>query len=198
MRFSMFEKTVIGFMAAAWLVWGVNFAGDILVRAEPLKKPVFEAPEAEKATETATAPDAAPSATATTESAPAAAAPAPKAAGGVMAMLSGADVAAGGQRVYKKCKACHSADKNGKNRVGPNLWDIVGKAKAAAAGFKYSGALKGLGGEWSYQDLDAFLAAPKAFAKGTKMSFKGLKKAKDRAAIIAYLRSLSDQPKPLP
>ncbi len=177
MRFLMFEKTAFGFLAAAWLVWGVDFAGDVLVRAEPLKKPVFLAAEVEKAP---------------------AAAPAPKAAGGVMAMLSGADAAAGGEKTFKKCKACHSTEKGGKNRVGPNLWDIVGKAKASAAGFGYSGALKGLGGEWSYQDLDAFLAAPKAFAKGTKMSFKGLKKAKDRAAIIVYLRSLSDQPKPLP
>ena len=71
-------------------------------------------------------------------------------------------------------------------------------AKAEGSGFKYSDALKGLGGDWSYQDLDAFLVSPKAFAKGTKMSFKGLSKAKDRAAVIAYLRSLSDQPKPLP
>lgn len=185
MRFSMFEKTAFGFVAAAWLVLGVDFAGDVLVRAGPLKKPVFLAAEAEKAPAAAITADAAPKA-------------APKAANGVMAMLSAADAAAGGEKTFKKCKACHSTEKGGKNRVGPNLWDIVGKAKAGAAGFRYSGALKGLGGEWSYQDLDAFLAAPKAFAKGTKMSFKGLKKAKERAAVIVYLRSLSDQPKPLP
>jgi cytochrome c len=120
-----------------------------------------------------------------------------KAADDVMAMLSDADTGAG-KKAFKKCKACHSTEKGGKNRVGPNLWDIVGKAKATGDGFKYSDALKGLGGEWSYPDLNAFLISPKAFAKGTKMSFRGLSKAKDRAAVIAYLRSLSDQPKPLP
>lgn len=176
MRFSIYEKTGFGFLAAACLVWGVDFTGNILVQSEPLQKAVFmaaKAPAAEKA------------------------APAAKAEGSVMAMLADADTGAG-QKAFKKCKACHSTDKGGKNKVGPNLWDIVGKAKAAGSGFKYSDALKGLGGNWSYQDLDAFLVSPKAFAKGTKMSFKGLSKAKDRAAVIAYLRSLSDQPKPLP
>ncbi len=185
MRFSIYEKTGFGFLAAAWLVWGVDFAGDILVQAEPQQKAVFMAAKA-------------PVAESGAEKAATEAAPATTADGGVMAMLSGADAAAGDEKAFKKCKACHSTEKGGKNRVGPNLWDIVGKAKAAGEGFKYSNALKGLGGEWSYQDLDAFLVSPKTFAKGTKMSFKGLSKAKDRAAIIAYLRSLSDQPKPLP
>ena len=178
MRFSIYEKTGFGFLAAAWLVWGVDFAGDILVQAEPQQKAVFmaaKAPAADKA-----------------------AAAAPSEAGSVMAMLADADADAGGEKAFKKCKACHSTDKGGKNRVGPNLWDIVGKVKAVGDGFKYSDALKGLGGEWSYQDLDAFLISPKAFAKGTKMNFKGLSKTKDRAAIIAYLWSLSDKPKPLP
>ncbi len=75
---------------------------------------------------------------------------------------------------------------------------MVGRAKAGVPGFKYSGALKGLGGEWTYKVLDAFLAKPKEFAKGTKMSFAGLKRPKRRAAVIIYLRSLSDSPKPLP
>jgi len=185
MRFSIYEKTGFGFLAAAWLVWAVDFAGDTLVQAEPLKKAVFTAQKAAKTT-TKAAPAA--------KADPAAAA---KAASGVMAMLAAADAAAG-EKTFKKCKACHSTDKGGKNLVGPNLWDSVGKAKAAGEGFKYSDALKGLGGAWSYQDMDAFLANPKTFAKGTKMSFNGLAKPTDRAAVIAYLRSLSDQPKPLP
>jgi len=181
MRFSIYEKTGFGFLAAAWLVWAVDFASDLLVQTAPLEKAVFKVVKAEKAP----AADSA--------GGPAAGA----AGGGALTMLAAADTAAG-QKVFKKCKACHSTDKGGKNRVGPNLWDTIGKAKATGDGFKYSAALKGLGGNWSYQDLDAFLISPKAFAKGTKMSFKGLGKAKDRAAIIVYLRSLSDQPKPLP
>jgi cytochrome c len=78
------------------------------------------------------------------------------------------------------------------------VWDIVGKAIAGGEGYKYSGALAELGGEWTYDSLDAFLTKPKDFAAGTKMSFAGLKKAEDRANLIAFLRSRSDDPKPLP
>jgi cytochrome c len=89
-------------------------------------------------------------------------------------------------------------DKGGRHKVGPNLWDVVGRAKAGAGGYKFSRALAGLGGAWTFEDLDAYLAKPKAFAPGTKMTFNGVKKAADRAAVILYLRSLSDSPKPLP
>lgn len=112
-------------------------------------------------------------------------------------LMATADAKAG-LKVFNKCKSCHNAEKGAKNKIGPNLWDIVGNGKAAVDGFNYSGALKEMGGNWSYADLDAFLKNPKGFAKGTKMTFAGLKKGADRAAVIAYLRSLSDSPKPLP
>ena len=117
---------------------------------------------------------------------------------GLISATAHAGDAAAGKKVFKKCKSCHTVAKGGKNTVGPNLWDVVGKAKASTAGFAYSGVLKEKGGDWTYADLDAFLLSPKGFAKGTKMSFAGLKKTGDRAAVIAYLRSLSDSPKPLP
>jgi cytochrome c len=117
--------------------------------------------------------------------------------GDLSALLAAADPAEG-ENVFKKCKACHTAEQGGANRVGPNLWNIVDRPKASHEGFSYSSALSGLGGEWTYADLNAFLEKPKDFASGTKMSFAGLKKPEDRAAVIAYLRTLSDSPKPLP
>ncbi len=128
---------------------------------------------------------------------PAAATGGPSGDGTVPALLASAD-AGDGKKIFKKCKACHTVDKGGRHKVGPNLWDVVGRAKAGAGGYKFSRALAGLGGAWTFEDLDAYLAKPKAFAPGTKMTFNGVKKAADRAAVILYLRSLSDSPKPLP
>ncbi|MDJ0943596.1 MAG: cytochrome c family protein [Kiloniellales bacterium] len=116
----------------------------------------------------------------------------------VMVLLASVDPVAG-EKVSKKCTACHSFDEGGANRVGPNLWDIVGRQIAAVEGYGYSDALSGMSGEiWSYESLDAFLAAPKTWAPGTKMAYAGLKKVEDRAELIAYLRSLSNDPQPLP
>jgi cytochrome c2 len=103
-----------------------------------------------------------------------------------------------GAKLFKKCKSCHTTKKGGKNTIGPNLWDVVGRKIAGSKGFKYSEALKGKGGDWSFAALDAFLANPKSYAKGTKMSFRGVRKNEDRADLLVYLGSLSDDPKPLP
>jgi cytochrome c len=103
-----------------------------------------------------------------------------------------------GESAAKKCAACHSFDKGGANLVGPNLYDIVGRAIGGVDGFNYSAALKGKGGEWTYESLDGFLKNPKEYIPGNKMAFAGLKKAEERAALISYLRSLSEAPKPLP
>ena len=104
---------------------------------------------------------------------------------------------ASGAKVFKKCAACHTVDNGGANKIGPNLWDVVGHAKAGVEGFKYSGALSAMGGAWEVADLDAFLTKPKDFVPGTKMTFAGLKREKDRTNIIAYLASLSDAPQAL-
>ena len=112
-------------------------------------------------------------------------------------LLAAADAAAG-VKVFKKCKACHTVDKGGKNKIGPNLWEVVNSEAGKRAGFAYSKAMAAKGGTWTYENLGAFLAKPKAYLPGTKMAFAGLKKVKDRAAVIAYLRSLSDSPAPLP
>ncbi|MFM9844900.1 MAG: c-type cytochrome [Dongiaceae bacterium] len=115
---------------------------------------------------------------------------------GLATLLQTADPAAGKQ-VAKRCAACHDFTKGGPNKIGPNLYDIVDAKPAHAMQFAYSDAIKGLTSEWNYEALDAFLAAPKEYAPGTKMSFPGLRKAEDRAAVIVFLRQLSDSPRPL-
>ena len=103
-----------------------------------------------------------------------------------------------GQAAFKPCMTCHTVVKDGPNKVGPNLFGILNRPKAAHEGFAYSAAMKEKGGNWGYEDLYAFLAGPKAYVPGTKMSFAGLKKPEDRAAVIMYLRTLADTPSPLP
>lgn len=112
-------------------------------------------------------------------------------------LLAKAD-AASGEKVAKKCASCHSFDKGGANKIGPNLWNVVGAKMGQVAGFGYSGAMTGMGKDWDYQALSDFIYSPKDVVKGTKMTFAGLKKDQDRADLIVFLRSLSDSPKPLP
>ena len=99
-----------------------------------------------------------------------------------------------GKKVSSKCTACHGFNSGGGNRIGPNLWAILGKAKAEATGFNYSDALKGLGGVWSVDDMNLWLKSPKKYAPGNSMAFVGLRKDKDRANLLAYLNSMSDSP----
>ena len=98
----------------------------------------------------------------------------------------------------KKCAACHSFDKGGPNRVGPNLYGIVGDKKGEGRGFNFSAAMKAKGGSWSYDDLNQFISNPKGFVPGTAMGFAGIPKDSERADVIDYLRTLADSPVPLP
>ncbi len=111
-----------------------------------------------------------------------------------MALASGSAMAAGdaakGKKVFKKCKVCHTLNKGGKNRVGPNLFGIVGAKAASKKGYRYSKAMKGSGLTWDEATLDKFLKKPKKLVKKTKMGFSGLKKDTQRADIIAYLKTL--------
>lgn len=116
----------------------------------------------------------------------------------ILALIATADVTKG-EKIAKACAACHSFNKGGPNGVGPNMWGTVGGPKHHAPGFAYSGALIETGGTtWTYAEMNKFLWKPKAYAPATKMSYAGLKKAEDRAALLAWMRTQADSPKPLP
>ncbi len=122
---------------------------------------------------------------------------APATAGDIKGLLASASEGEG-QNAAKKCGACHSFEKGGPNKVGPNLHGIVGKKVASSAGFAYSEAMVAHGGNWDYEALNKFLFDPKGDVKGTKMGFAGVKDDKERANIIKYMRSNADSPVALP
>jgi cytochrome c len=132
----------------------------------------------------------------TDTSAPAAAvaAPAPVNIGQLMAAADPSR----GQNDIRKCAVCHDFTKGGPNKVGPNLWNVVGSPKLHLADYNYSAAMTAKGGNWDYIDLYHFINGPRDYLPGTKMTFAGISKPQDVADVIAYLRTLSDSPVPLP
>ncbi len=112
--------------------------------------------------------------------------------------LKDANVDHGKQLFQQQCFTCHTVEKGGANKVGPNQWNLVGRKKASEEGFSYSSAMKEKGGEWTYEDINHMVYKPQSFVKGTKMAFAGMPKEQDRADLIAYLRTMNDKPPPLP
>ena len=115
----------------------------------------------------------------------------------ISSLLSLGDVTHG-EKVFKKCAACHSINKDGKNKIGPKLYNVVGKATGATSDYKYSKALISYSKTWTFEELNGFLIKPAKWIKGNKMGFAGLKNDKDRASVILYLNQNSDNPQPLP
>jgi cytochrome c len=173
-----FNKIAGAVLGTALVVFGLKELAGIVYHAETPEKPGFAVQVAEAAT----------------EEAPAEAAPAVS----LGTLLASAD-ATKGQAVFKACAACHDVANGGPNKVGPNLWGIVGRMHGIHEGFAYSDAMAAMKDvPWSYEALDAFLLAPKKAIPGTKMAYGGLKKAEDRANLLAYLATLSDAPVPFP
>jgi len=130
----------------------------------------------------------------------ASAAPAAAAVEPIAVRLASADKAKG-EAAFKQCAACHSNDKGGANRIGPNLWNVVGRAKGAHPGFSYSAAMKtaaAKGDAWDFEKVDKFVEAPKGYLPGTSMSYAGLSNPKARADLVAYLSTLNDAPPEFP
>lgn len=192
---AVLTMTIVSFIGNFLIPESSQYAGEtVAAQTAPAEPAATPAPPATPApagkSETAETPAPTPA-----EPQEAAAPPAAPAAG-IAARLAQADVAAGA-KLAKKCRGCHSLKAGGGNKVGPGLWGVVGRAKGSVEGFRYSAGMKAKGGDWSYADLDAFLANTKAFVPKTKMFFK-LKNPDDRAALILYLRTLAETPAPLP
>ena len=115
----------------------------------------------------------------------------------IAALMALGDIVTG-EKVFKKCSACHSIVKGGKNNIGPALYNVVGRKVGAVSDYKYSKALSAYEKQWTFEELNGYLIKPAKWIKGTKMAFAGLRKEKDRASVILYLNQNSDNPKPLP
>ena len=115
----------------------------------------------------------------------------------ITALMAMGDIATG-EKVFKKCAACHSINKGGKNNIGPALYNVVGRKVGGVNDYKYSKALLEYNKEWTFEELNGYLIKPAKWIKGTKMAFAGLRKEKDRASVILYLNQNSDNPLPLP
>lgn len=175
------NKVIGGLLGTVFVVFSVALVSDALFASPAPEKPGFVIEAAEPTAGAAGAEAAGPK---------------------PIAELMPAASAEKGAAIFKKCEACHSGEKGGPNKVGPDLWDIVDRPVAEHEGFSYSAGMKAFsnGGaeKWTYDHLYHFLLSPKAFVKGTAMGFAGLKKDEDRADLLAFLRTLSDNPKPLP
>jgi cytochrome c len=171
-----FNKIAGAVLATGLLVLGLKNFGSELFKTEAPEKPGFAIAVAE---------------TQPADGGAAAAAPLP-------VLLAKADVGKGTAGA-KACAACHSFEKGGANKVGPALWNIIGRKKGSVEGYAYSDAFKALGdAPWDFETMSKWLAAPKAMVPGTKMAFGGIRNDQTRADVIAYLNSLSDAPQPLP
>ena len=103
-----------------------------------------------------------------------------------------------GEKIFKKCSACHMIASGGKNMIGPNLWGVIGRTAGSVSDYKYSKAMTAYAKQWNFEEMNGYLIKPQAYIKGTKMAFAGLRKEKDRASVILYLNSKSNNPKTLP
>ena len=174
------NKIIVSIMLAIIMVLGINKISDSIFYVEKPEKSAYQV-----ATVTTVA-----STTSTEESA------ASSESGDIMALFASAN-AAEGAKIFKKCAACHSITEGGANKIGPALWGVLGRPAGTVPGYKYSKAMAAHGKNWSFEEMNGFLIKPKDWIKGTKMSFAGLKKAKERAAVILYMNENTNSPLPL-
>ena len=171
------NKIIVSIVFAIILVLGINKITNVIFYTEKPEKSAYQV-----ASVTTVA-----SATSATESSESE---------DIMALFASTS-AAEGAKVFKKCAACHSIAEDGKNKIGPALWGVLGRKAGSLSDYKYSKAMAAYAKPWSFEEMNGFLIRPKDWIKGTKMSFAGLKNAKERAAVILYMNENSNSPLPL-
>jgi len=174
------NKIIVSIILAAILFLGINKVTDVIYYVE---KPEKSAYQIDSITTVASSTN-----TETSSS--------DSDSGNIMALFASTS-AAEGAKVFKKCAACHSIAEGGSNKIGPALWGVLGRPVGSVSGYKYSKAMAAHGKNWSFDEMNGFLIKPKDWIKGTKMSFAGLKNAKERAAVILYMNENTNNPLPL-
>ena len=173
------NKIVVSILLAVILILGINKISNVIFYVEKPEKSAYQVADVSTTaiTETNSGSSSAGS-------------------GDIMALLASVS-AADGKKVFKKCAACHSIAKGGGNKIGPALWGVLGRQAGSISDYKYSKAMATHGKSWSFEEMNGFLIKPKDWIKGTKMTFVGLKKETERAAVILYMNNNTDSPLPL-
>jgi len=174
------NKIIVSIVLAIFLVLGINKITDVVYYVEKPEKSVYQVDSVVSIASTT-------STESNSESSES---------GDIMALFASVN-AADGAKIFKKCAACHSVAQGGGNKIGPALWGVIGRKAGDVTDYKYSKAMVAYGKTWSFEEMNGFLIKPKEWIKGTKMSFAGLKNAKERAAVILYMNENSDSPLPL-
>ena len=174
------NKIIVSIVLAVILILGINKITDAIFYVEKPEKSAYQVAEITTAASTV----ATETVSENSES------------GNIIALFASTS-ASDGAKVFKKCAACHSIAQGGGNKIGPALWGVLGRQAGSISDYKYSKGMTAHGKTWSFEEMNGFLIKPKDWVKGTKMSFAGLKKAKDRAAVILYMNEKTDNPLPV-
>ena len=174
------NKIIASIVLAVILILGINKIADTIFYVEKPEKSAYQVASVTNVDSTTSAETN----SASSES------------GDIMALFASTS-AAEGAKVFKKCAACHSINEGGSNKIGPALWGVLGRSVGSVPDYKYSKAMASYGKNWSFEEMNGFLIKPKDWIKGTKMSFAGLKDAKERAAVILYMNENTNTPLPL-
>ena len=174
------NKIIVSIVFAIILVLGINKVADVIFYIEKPEKSAYQVANVTTVASTTSSETSSVS----SES------------GNIMALFASTS-AAEGAKVFKKCAACHSIAEDGSNKIGPALWGVLGRSAGSIPDYKYSKAMAAHVKKWSFEEMNGFLIKPKDWIKGTKMSFAGLKKAKDRVSVILYMNENTNSPLPI-